>query len=100
MNRFLVIGFEFRQSRYHSLILCKTKDDGAEYRITVMHGDIEKQLCNDNIIREVNGCLQFERSGNELQNQVKTEIARALGNRIGIPVRNPEGMADSAFMVS
>ncbi len=87
MNRFLVVGFEFRESRYHSLILCKAKDGEAEYRITVMHGDIEKQLCNDNIIREENGYLHFERSGNELQNQVKTEIAIALGNRIGKPVK-------------
>ena len=87
MNRFLVIGFELYKSFYYSLILCKAKNDGTEYRITVMNGDIEKQLCNNNIIKEKNGCLQIELSGNKIQNQIKAEIAKALGKLIGKPVR-------------
>ncbi len=90
MNRFLVIGFEFCKSFYYSLILCKTKSDGTEYRITVMHGDMEKQLCNNNTIKEINGCLQIELSDNKLQNEIKTEIAKALGKIIGKPVTEVE----------
>jgi hypothetical protein len=51
-----------------------------------MHGDLEKQLCNNNTIREVNGCLQVELSSNKLQSQIKTEIAKVLGKVIGKPV--------------
>ncbi len=90
MNRFLVIGFDFCKSFYYSLILCKAKSDGTEYRITVMNGDIEKQLCNNNIIKEINGCLQIELSGNKLQDHIKTEIAKALGKIIGKPVKEVE----------
>ena len=86
MNRFLVIGFNFRNSKFHALILCKAVSNGFEYRITVMHGEIEKQLCSDNIIREVNGCLQFELSNNELQNEIKAEIAIILGQKLGKPI--------------
>jgi hypothetical protein len=64
--------------------------DGAEYRITVMHGDIEKQLCTNNVIREKDGHLQIERSGNKFQDQIKTEITRALGKTIGKPVKEAE----------
>jgi hypothetical protein len=87
MNRFFVVGFDYYKSFYYSLILCKTKMDHTEYRITVMHGDIEKQLCHNNIIREVNGCLHIELSGNTLQDQLKTTIARALGKFIGKNVK-------------
>jgi hypothetical protein len=52
-----------------------------------MHGDIEKQLCNNNTIKEINGCLQVELSGNKLQDQIKTEIAKALGKIIGKTVK-------------
>jgi hypothetical protein len=94
MNRFLVIGFEFCKSFYYSLILCKAKSDGTEYRITVMHGDIEKQLCNNNTIKEINGCLQIERSGNKLQDQIKIKIAEALGKMIGKPVKEIEKLGE------
>jgi hypothetical protein len=86
MNRFLMLRFEFYKSFYYSLILCIIKSDGTEYRLTVMHGDLEKQLCNNNTIREVNGCLQVELSSNKLQSQIKTEIAKVLGKVIGKPV--------------
>ena len=52
-----------------------------------MHGDIEKQLCNNNILHEINGTLQIELSGNKVQDQIKSEIARALGKMIGKPVK-------------
>jgi hypothetical protein len=90
MNRFLVIGFDFCASFYYSLILCKAKNYGTEYRITVMHGDIEKQVCNNNIIKEINGCLHIELSGNTLQDQIKTEIGKALGRIIGKTVKEVE----------
>ena len=87
MNRFLVIGFEFGSLFYYSLILCKTRKEGAEYRITVMNGELEKQICHNNVIGEKNGSLQLELSGNKLQDQIKTEIAKALGKLIGKPVK-------------
>lgn len=87
MNRFLVVRFEFCKSFYYSLILCKAKSNSTEYRITVMNGDIEKQLCGNNIIYEVNSCLYIETSGNKMQQQIKTEIAKALGKIIGKTVR-------------
>ena len=90
MNKFLVIQFQFCKSVYNSLILCKTQVDGAEYRITVMNGDIEKQLCNNNTIREIKGCLQVELCSNNLQNQLRTEIAKSLGKLIGKPVKEVE----------
>ena len=90
MNKFLVIRFEYSKLFYNSLILCKSKSDGTEYRITVMNGDIEKQLCHNNTIKEINGCLQIELSGNSLQDQIKMEVARALGQIIGMPVREVE----------
>lgn len=89
MNRFLVIGFNFCKSFYYSLILCKPRKDGAEYRITVMNGDIEKELCSNNIIREKDGQLQVERTGNPMQDQIRSEIARELGKTIGKPVWEP-----------
>lgn len=52
-----------------------------------MNGDIEKQLCNNNTIKEINGCLQIELSSNKLQNQIKMEIANSLGKMIGKPVK-------------
>lgn len=87
MNRFLVIGFELYKSFYYSLILCKAESDGTKYRITVMNGEIEKQLCNNNTIMEIDGCLQVELSSNQLQNKIITEIAKALGNIIDKPVK-------------
>jgi hypothetical protein len=87
MNRFLVIGFELYKSFYYSLILCKAKTDGIEYRITIMNGDIEKQMSNNNTIKEINGFLQVEPSGNRLQDQIKSEIAKALGKLMGKPVK-------------
>lgn len=87
MNRFLVIGFELYTSFYYSLIMCKARAEGVEYRITVMNGDIERQLSNNNIIKEINGSLQIELSGNTIQNQIKREIAKALGKLIGKPVK-------------
>lgn len=83
MNRFLVVGFDYNESFYYSLILCKTKKDHTEYRITIMNGEIEKQLCNNNIIKEINDCLLIELFGNSVQNQLKTVIARQLGKIIG-----------------
>ena len=96
MNRFLVIGFELYKSFYYSLILCKAKKDGAEYRITVMNGDIEKQLNNNNIIKEKNGFLQIELSGNQIQNQIKSEIGKALGKLIGKPIKEIRISANGA----
>ena len=90
MNRFLVIRFEFYKSFYYALLLCKSKTEGTEYRITIMNGDLEKQLCNNNRIREINGCLQVERSGNKLQDQLKAEIASVLGALLGKPVKEVE----------
>ncbi len=90
MNRFLVIRFELYESFYYSLILCKAKSVGPEYRVTVMDGEIEKHLCSNNIIKEVNGCLEVELSSNKLQNKIKAEIARALGKIIGKPVKEVE----------
>lgn len=90
MNRFLIISFEFCKLSYSSLILCKAKTDGAEYRITVMNGELEKQVCSNNIIREINGCLQVELSSNNIQRQIKTAIAKALGRLIGKPVNEVE----------
>ncbi len=90
MNRFLVINFEFCKSIYYSLILCKAKSDGTEYRLTVMDGDIERELCNNNTVKEINGCLQIELSDNKLQNQIKTAIVKALGKIIGKPVNEVE----------
>ena len=87
MNRFLIIGFEFCQSFHYALVLCKTKIDGAEYRVTVMNGDLEKQLCSNNTIKEVNGCLQVEHPGTNFQSQIKTEVAKALGMVLEKPVR-------------
>jgi hypothetical protein len=87
MNRFLVIGFEFCESFHYSLVLCKAKTEGTEYRVTVMNGDIEKQLDNDKVIREINGSLQVEPSGNKVHNQIIAAIAKALGRLIGKPVR-------------
>jgi len=90
MNRFLVIRFELYKSFYNSLILCKAKSDGPEYRVTVMDGEIEKQLCSNNIIKEINGCLQVDLSSNKLQNKIKSQVAKALGKIIGKPVKEVE----------
>ena len=87
MSRILVVGFTFCNEFYYSIILCKAKTNSTEYRITVMDGDIEKQLCTNNILEEIDGCLQFELSGNVVQDQIKTEVARALGKIIEKPVR-------------
>lgn len=86
MNKFLVIGFEFCETFYYSLILCKPQSDCKEYRITVMNGDLEKLLCSNNIIREINGSLQMEISQNKQQQLVKIAIANALSKFIGIPL--------------
>lgn len=86
MSRFLVIGFEFCEAFHYSLVLCKPKSEGTEYRVTVMNGDIEKQLDSDRTIREVNGSLQVEPSGNQVHNQVIRKIAHSLGRMIGKPV--------------
>ena len=96
MNRFLIISFEFCKLSYSSLILCKANSDGAEYRITVMNGELEKQMCSNNIIREINGCLQVELSGNKIQRQIKTAIAKALGKIIGKPVNEIETTGNTA----
>ena len=90
MNRFLIISFEFCKLSYSSLILCKAETGGTEYRITVMNGELEKQMCSNNVIREINGCLQVGLSGNKLQQQIKIAIAKALGRLIGKPVNEVE----------
>ena len=90
MSRFLIIGFEFCKTFYYSLIQCKTKIDSVEYQITVMNGEIEKQICTNNTIKEINGYLQLELSGNQLQNKIKSQIANSLGKVIGKPVKEVE----------
>jgi hypothetical protein len=87
MNKFLVIPFEFRQASYYSLIMCKPKDDGTEYRITVMNGDLEKLLLGNNIIREINGYLHVETSKNDPQQHLKMEIAKSLVDVLKIPIK-------------
>lgn len=78
MNKFLVIPFEFCQASYYSLIMCKTKSECTEYRITVMNGELEKLLCGNNVITEMNGSLHLEISENEQQERLKMEIAQSL----------------------
>jgi len=90
MARFLMVEFEFRQSSYYSLILCKAKRDSTAYRITVMNGDLEKQLNNNNIIEEIDGTLRVDVSGNSLPSQIRRAIGKALGKLLGKPVKEIE----------
>jgi hypothetical protein len=55
-----------------------------------MNGEIEKQLCTNNTIKEINGCLEVELSSNRFQDKIKTEIAKVLGKIIGKPVKEVE----------
>lgn len=87
ITTFLVIGFALHSSRYLSLILCKQLTDHTEYRITVMNGDIEKQLCKNNRLKESNGVIELVLSGNEFQDHVKLKIASALSEVIGKPLK-------------
>ncbi|TDH24664.1 hypothetical protein EXU57_15115 [Segetibacter sp. 3557_3] len=86
MNRFLLISFQFFNATYHSLIMCKAQSGCTEYRITVMNGDLEKLLFGNNVLKEINGSLHVESTGNDLQGRLKLEIARSLVKMLHIPL--------------
>ncbi len=83
MTEFLIVDFKFRRALYKSLILCKRKNDSAEYRVTVMNGALEKKLCSNNIIEEQHGQLNITYSADTLHNRIKMKIAKALGKIVG-----------------
>ena len=87
MIKFLIVGFEFCENVYYSLIWCKKKKDCNEYKITVMNGDLEKLLYGNHIIKEENGCLQLGTCENKEQEILKARIAKALGKVLGIPLQ-------------
>jgi hypothetical protein len=86
MDKFLTVGFEFCGKLYRSLIMIKKRNNYKAYRITVMNGDLEKILFGNQIIKEVNGCLQIEVSENNEQVKLKTIIAEALSKLLAIPL--------------
>ena len=86
MNRFLIIPFEFCKKTYYSLVMCKSKAEGTEYRITVMNGELEQLLFGNNVILEKNGTLHLEVSQNELQESLKMQIAESLVKVLKIPI--------------
>lgn len=85
MIKFLIVGFEFCEKVYHSLVWCREKKDCNEYKITVMNGDLEKLLYGNHIIKEENGCLHLGKCENKEQEILKARIAKALGKALGIP---------------
>ena len=87
MNKFLVIPFDFCHATYYSLIMCKSKTDCTEYRITVMNGDLEKLLFGSNVIKEINGSLHLDIPNNEPQGRLKMEIAKSLEKILNIPLQ-------------
>ena len=87
MNRFLVLGFEYNNTIDYCLVRYKTKEDRNEYAITVMNGELEKLLFGNHLIAERDGHLQLDVTGNEPQDRLKEEIAKALGELLGLPVQ-------------
>ncbi len=87
MSRFLVIGFDFYDTYYYSLVNCKPKQNGTEYRLTVMNGDLEKLLFGTNTLHEIDGCLYFEVPENKEQKDLKVKIVQSLSSVLGVPFR-------------
>jgi hypothetical protein len=74
--------------------MCKAKSECTEYRITVMNGDLEKLLFGNNVIKEINGSLYLDDSENEMQERLKTEIAKSLEKILKIPLTSSSLMND------
>lgn len=87
MNRFLILGFEYNNGIEYSLIRQKTKDSGNEYAVTVMNGELEKQLFGNHVILEKDGCLLLDNPGGDEQHKLKEQITKALGELLGIPLQ-------------
>ncbi|MEJ7912228.1 MAG: hypothetical protein WKF70_03670 [Chitinophagaceae bacterium] len=95
MSRFLVIGFDFCDTYYYSLVNCKPKPNGTEYRLTVMNGDLEKLLYGTNTLQEINGCLYFDVPETKEQKELKIKIVQSLSSVLGVPFRKVSTKADA-----
>lgn len=87
MNRFLILGFEYNDAIDYCLIRYKANAESNEYVITVMNGELEKLLFGNHIIPEKDGSLQVETTENRLQDKLKEQIAKALGELLNLPVQ-------------
>ena len=90
MNRFLVLGFDYNNTIDYCLIRYKAKEEANEYVITVMNGTLEKLLFGNHILMEKDGFFQLERTENKEQDKLKEQIAKALGELLGLSVRKIE----------
>jgi hypothetical protein len=59
-----------------------------------MNGDLEKLLFGNNVIKEINGSLDLDDSENEMQERLKTEIAKSLEKILKIPLTSSSLMND------
>jgi hypothetical protein len=92
MSRFLILGFEYNNATDYCLVRYKANGDCNEYVITVMNGELEKLLFGNHIIREKEGCLQVEQTENGEQNNLKEQIAKALGDLMNLPVKKVQAV--------
>lgn len=86
MFHFITIDFEYGKKMYRSLIRSKKFRSHREHAITIMNGELEKQLFGNHIIKEKDGCLQIEVSENGEQQMLKKRIARALSKLLRMPL--------------
>ena len=85
MSNLFTVGFECLEGFYYSLIRLEKKEDRTEYQITVMNGNFEKLLYDNNIIKELNGSLHIEVSNNP-EEELKIKLAEALSDFFKVPL--------------
>jgi hypothetical protein len=87
MGNLLTIGFDFQEHSYLSLVRVKEKEGFMEYQVTVMNGELEKQLYGHHILREINGFLHVIAPAiQENLRLLQYTIAKAIGMFLKVQV--------------
>lgn len=86
MNRFIILGFDYRETIHYCLIRCKSSTTSIEYAITIMNGELESALFGQHILLEENGCLLLTPTGNAMLDCLKESIACALSELLNLPL--------------
>jgi hypothetical protein len=91
MGNLLTIGFDFQEQSYLSLVRVKEKEGFMEYQVTVMNGELEKQLYGHHILREINGFLHVIAPAiQENLRLLQFTIAKAIGMFLKVQVAENE----------
>ena len=83
MASIVSIAFKFKESFHYVLVSVKELNDKIQYRLTIMNGDLEKLLYDCNTINEVNGQLELDDCGGNLEKwKLKKQIVLALSEHL------------------